>query len=174
MTDRSIQIIPDSQAVARCLDPEMLKILGSHGTFLLDELLEMLKGSSVNEADFIERAAFIENLTNTIITIIQQGHSPQYLTNKISTFIKGSMLDLTQENSKIVNSLLSGINCNLLQLDGKGWQKGKLKICFEFIPEEPDLVETHSSPLDEIRQLSTELTSMVSLAEPLEKRIEQN
>ena len=75
-----------------------------------------------------------------------------------------------KNNLKINNVLLSGVNCDLLQLDGKGWQKGKLKICFEFIPEEPELVSTqdkpvatHSSPLDEIRQLSNDLTSMISL-----------
>ena len=170
MTDRSKQIIPDFQAVARCLDPEILEILDSHGTFLLSELLEMLKGSSVDEIDFIERSAFVEKLTNTIITTTQNGHSQQYLMNKISTFVKGSILDLNQENARITNSLLSGINCNLLQPDGKGWQKGKLKLCFEFIPEEPEAiatqatpVETQSSPLDEIRQLSNELTSMVSI-----------
>ena len=54
MTDRSTKIIPDSQAVARCLDPEMLEILGSHGTFVLSELLEMLKGSSVDCIDFTD------------------------------------------------------------------------------------------------------------------------
>ncbi len=53
-----------------------------------------------------------------------------------------------------------------MQPDGRGWQKGKLKICFEFIPEEPESVamqsksvETNSSPLDEIRQLANELAS---------------
>jgi hypothetical protein len=172
MTDRSKQIIPDSQAVARCLDPEMLEILDSHGTFLLSELLEMLKGSSVDEIDFIERSTFVEKLTSVIITTTQQGHSQQYLMNKISTFIKGSILDLNQENSRITNSLLSGIDCNLLQPDGKGWQKGKLKICFEFTPEEIEPVpnqekpvESNLSPLDEIRQLSNELTSMTSSIE---------
>ncbi|MCY7369099.1 MAG: hypothetical protein LH474_13215, partial [Chamaesiphon sp.] len=60
-----------------------------------------------------------------------------------------------------------GLKCNLLQPDGKGWQKGKLKICCEFIPEEPEPIviqdkpaKTHSSPLDEIRQLSNELASV--------------
>ena len=62
------------------------------------------------------------------------------------------------------------MTCNLLQPDGKEWQKGKLKICFEFTPEEAELVSTqdkpvatHSSPLDEIRQLSNDLTSMISI-----------
>ena len=170
MTGRSTKIIPDSQAVARCLDPEMLEILGSHGTFVLSELLEMLKGSSVDCIDFTDRVAFIEQLTTIVADTIQKGHSRQYLMNKVSTFVKGSILDPNKNNLKINNVLLSGVNCDLLQLDGKGWQKGKLKICFEFIPEEPELVSTqdkpvatHSSPLDEIRQLSNNLTSMISL-----------
>jgi len=170
MTDRAKQIIPDSQAVARCLNPEMLEILGSHGTFVLSELLEMLKGSSVDCIDFTDEVAFIEKLTAIVADTIQQGHSRQYLMNRVSTFVKGSILDPNQNNLKINNVLLDGMTCNLLQPDGKGWQKGKLKICFEFIPEEPELVSTqdntvvtHSSPLDEIRQLSNELTSIVSI-----------
>ena len=66
----------------------------------------------------------------------------------------------------MANILMDGTNISLLQPDGKGWQKGKLKICFEFTPEEPEPIaiiakpiETHSSPLDEIRQLSNELAS---------------
>ncbi|WP_295617912.1 KGK domain-containing protein [Chamaesiphon sp. GL140_3_metabinner_50] len=151
MNDRSKQIIPDSQAVARCLDPEMLEILGSHGTFILSELLDMFKGSNVDCIDFNDRVKFIEKLTDTVAQTIQQGHSRQYLMNKVSTLVKGSMLDPSKDSPRLNNTLLSGINCNLLQPDGKGWQKGKLKICFEFIPEEPE--DLHS-PLDEIRQLS--------------------
>jgi KGK domain len=158
MTDRSKQIIPDPNAVARCLDPEMLEILDSHGTFVISELLEMLKETSIDSIDFTERSEFLEKLTNTITGIIQQGHSQQYLMSKVSAFLKGSIFDSKKDNSKINNELLSGINCNLLQPDGKGWQKGKLKICFEFIPEENEPVatqeppvQTHNSPLDEIR-----------------------
>ena len=70
----------------------------------------------------------------------------------------------------VANILTNGTNVLLLQPDGKGWQKGKLKLCFEFIPEELAPIATqeppaeiHSSPLDEIRQLSNELASIVSL-----------
>ncbi|WP_310424455.1 KGK domain-containing protein [Chamaesiphon sp. VAR_48_metabat_135_sub] len=166
MIDRSKQIIPDSDAVARCLDPEVLEILDLHGTFVLSELLEMLKGSSADCIDTIDQAAFIEKLTSMIAGIIQQGYSREYLVDKVSKFVKGSALDAQRDNQKINNSLLSGISCNLLQPDGKGWQKGKLKMCFEFIPEEPEAVAkqekpvmTHLSSLDQIRQLSNELAS---------------
>jgi KGK domain len=65
----------------------------------------------------------------------------------------------------ITNIFASGTNVLLLALDGKGWQKGKLKMCFEFIPEEDapnpvpsqtNLVESTQSPLDEIRKLTVE------------------
>ena len=166
MTDRSKQIIPDSEAVVRCLDPQVLETLDLHDTFVFSELLERLQGSSTDCIEKIDSAAFIEKLTSTIAGMIQQGHSRKYLVDKVSKLVKGSTLDTQIYNHKINNAFFSGISCNLLQPDGKGWQKGKLKICFEFIPEEDKpaatqekLAETHSSPLDEIRQLSNELAS---------------
>ena len=168
MIDR--QIIPDSNSVIRCLDPEMLEPLDSHGTFILSEFLEMLKEMSIDNVDSIDRSEFLEKLTNTITKTIQEGHSQQYLMSRLSAFLKGSIFASKKDNSKINNALLSGMNCDLLQPDGKGWQKGKLKICFEFIPEEPETVEIiekpikdHFSPLDEIRQLSNELASVGSI-----------
>jgi KGK domain len=181
MADRSKQIIPNLEAVARCLDPEILEILDLHSTFVLSDFLEMFEGYTVDCTDTIDGAKFIETLTSIIAGIIQQGYSREYLVSKVSNFVKGSILDPDRNNQKIMNALLSGINCNLLQPDGKGWEKGKLKICFEFIPEESELiaaqsnlVEPNLSPLDEIRQLANELTAMTSLAEPPIKKIEQN
>lgn len=59
-----------------------------------------------------------------------------------------------------MNELLEGTSCNLLQPDGKGWQKGKLRLCFEFTPgENENLTRIQVSPLDEIRQLAKEPTS---------------
>jgi hypothetical protein len=164
------KIIPDPNAVARFIDRETLKALDSSGTFIIGELLEKLKGSS--NVDFVDRSVFIDKLISMIVSIMHSGHSREYLVNKISTFIKGSEIDENKDiSSQIINSaLLDGMACTLLQPDGKGWQKGKLKICFEFIPEEPEPVaiqdkpiQTHSSPLDEIRQLSNELASVGSI-----------
>ncbi|NJL83256.1 MAG: hypothetical protein HC890_10420 [Chloroflexaceae bacterium] len=39
-----------------------------------------------------------------------------------------------------------GISVELLKPDAKGWRKGKLKLCIQFIPDEPE------SPLDDVRQ----------------------
>ena len=89
MTDRSKQIIPESRAVTHFEDSEILKILNSHSTFTISDLLEMLRGASLDSVEFVDRAAFIEKLTNIITQTIQQGHSQQYLMNKVSTLVKG-------------------------------------------------------------------------------------
>ena len=177
MTDRSIQIIPEQNAVIRCLDPEMLKILDSHCTFVISELLETIKLSDV------DRTSFRCELKDLILKSTQSGHNKEIVLNRLTTFIEGDEIEEDRYTSYEIlrKELLNGTECGLLQPDGKGWQKGKLKICFEFIPEEiePVLnqekpVEANLSPLDEIRQLSNELTSMTSLAEPPRKRIDQN
>jgi hypothetical protein len=58
-----------------------------------------------------------------------------------------------------------GIDCEILKLGAKGWQKGKVKIklqvSIEFCPDEPEVEETPASneiaqpqsPLDDLRQM---------------------
>ena len=171
MTDRSKRMIPDSQAVAHFIEPEILEALDSHGTFTISELLEKIKQP-------IDPKVFRKNI-GTIFAKCRSNN--EYSRENYLNDVKNAFVSHDTNSGTILSALADGTSCELLQPDGKGWQKGKLKLCFEFIPEEPEPieiqdkpVETHSSPLDKIRQLSTELTSMVSLAEPLEKRIEQN
>ncbi|RCJ25712.1 hypothetical protein A6S26_15355 [Nostoc sp. ATCC 43529] len=50
----------------------------------------------------------------------------------------------------------NGLNCKLLLAQGGGWQKGKIRIRFEFVPDKPtptrSLISTNSvSPLDDLR-----------------------
>jgi KGK domain len=160
MTDRSKQIIPDSEAVVRCLAPKMLEIFGSHGTFTVSELLEQIK-------EPIEPKFSLERI-NAIFTEARSNGS--YSHGDFYNDLQKAILVKDNNVAKIANILLHGTLCNLLQPDGKGWQKGTLKICFEFIPEEIEPaatkeqpVETHQSPLDEIRQLSNELASARSI-----------
>jgi KGK domain len=160
MTDRTKQIIPDSEAVARCLDPKILEIFGSHGTFTVSELLEQLK-------EPIEPEFSLEKI-NAIFT--EARSNGNYSHGNFYNDLQKAILFQDNNVATIANILLNGTLCKLLQPDGKGWQTGKLKICFEFIPEESDslsaqekLVETNSSPLDEIRQLSNELASVGSI-----------
>jgi hypothetical protein len=217
MTDRSKQIIPDPNAVARCLDPKILELLGSHSTFTINELSQkidppidlsidcslenLLSQEKLNDifnkahpggCDFLKITEDINEAIKPLVLLLSTEHL-NLMHEKIridrrygsSDFIKTIFLETTAGSVKsvqsVANILLDGTNVLLLQPDGKGWQKGKLKLCFEFIPEENESiiiekksVEIHSSPLDEIRQLSNELTSIASLAEPPRKRIEQN
>ncbi len=167
MTDRSKQIIPDSQAVVSCFDPEILKILDSHSTFTINELLKTIKIAG------IDRTSFRDELKTLIVASQKEGHNIQSLMSKLTTFVDGDKINESRYTSYEIlrKALLNGTECTLLQPNEKGWQKGKLKICFEFIPEEDPVatqekpLETHLSPLDEIRQLSNELTSMTSSIE---------
>ncbi|WP_309729044.1 KGK domain-containing protein [Chamaesiphon sp. OTE_75_metabat_556] len=128
-----------------------------------------------------DKRSFIERLSELHHKVKNYpDRSTEYYIDLIESFLKRNPA-VEYEDEPIENVFDNGIDCKLLQPDGKGWQKGRLKICFEFIPEDNELMtsqekplDTHSSPLDEIRQLSNELTSMTSLAEPPRKRIEQN
>ncbi|MEH2329374.1 KGK domain-containing protein [Nostoc sp.] len=60
------------------------------------------------------------------------------------------------EEEKASDWFEDGVNCKLLLAHGGGWQKGKIRICFEFVPDKPTstkpLIPTNSaSPLDDLR-----------------------
>ncbi len=206
MIDRSKQIIPDSEAVVRCLDLEILEILDSHSTFTINELSQKI-GPSINssinlsldellseeELNIIFRKVQPSNCDFSKITEdINEAIKPLVLSPSIdqlnlmyekiridrrygsSDFIKTIFLEATvksvQSVKSVANILMDGTSISLLQPDGKGWKKGQLKMCFAFIPEEPESLatqekpaKTHSSLLDEIRQLSNELASIGSI-----------
>jgi len=48
-----------------------------------------------------------------------------------------------------------GMDCEILKIGAKGWQKGKIKIrvSVEFCPDEPEITEPES-PLDDIRRMA--------------------
>jgi hypothetical protein len=50
--------------------------------------------------------------------------------------------------------LREGVNCEVLRIASKGWQKGKLriKVSLEFYPDEPEISQIES-PLDDLRQM---------------------
>lgn len=50
----------------------------------------------------------------------------------------------------------NGVNCKVLLTQGGGWQKGKIRIRFEFVPDKatptkPLIPTNSSSPLDDLR-----------------------
>ncbi len=160
MTDRSKQIIPDSQAVARFLDKDTITTLDCHATLTIEELLEKTKNSVLPELSLSKVSAIYAKARS----------NGGYSDNDCFNDLKNAVNRTDTNKLTIINKLIEGAICNLLQPDGKGWQKGKLKLCFQFIPEETEIIEiqekrlgTNSSPLDEIRQLANELTSMVSI-----------
>jgi hypothetical protein len=166
MTDRSNQIIPDSQAVVSCFDPEILKVLDSHVTFTVNELLKTIKVSG------LDRTSLRDELKDLVLMLQKDGNNIPSLFSKLTAFIDGDKIAESRYTSYEIlrKALLNGTECSLLQPNEQGWQKGKLKICFEFIPDESDAVvaeekpvESHSSPLDEIRQLANELTAMTAI-----------
>ncbi|MGI8505169.1 MAG: KGK domain-containing protein [Hassallia sp.] len=59
-----------------------------------------------------------------------------------------------------------GIDCEILKIGAKGWQKGKIKIRVnvEFCPDEPEIEEAleitePESPLDDIRRMINEVST---------------
>jgi hypothetical protein len=56
------------------------------------------------------------------------------------------------KNTKNIGTwFYEGQECEILKAGSQGWQKGKIKInvTLEFIPDEPEVIE---SPLDDVRQ----------------------
>jgi KGK domain len=158
MTDRSKQIISDTDTIVCLLDKAIIEFLNSHDTYKTKSLFQQLwkLNSTKNSVDNGGLKILEEVLKKVYYNQIENSEIAQ----KIDNFIKENKNKNFKalEPSTIEPFFVDGVNCNLLQPDGKGWQKGKLKICFEFIPEEPESVEsqknpieTHQSPLDEIR-----------------------
>ena len=132
-------------------------------TFLISDLLENLKMPVDNSE------TFVAELRTLHLELKHSGYSKEHYLNKIETFINENT-NIENKDEAFLDAFDNGINCNLLQPNGNGWQKGRLKICFEFIPEEPEpitiqekAIPTQPSPLDEIRQLSNELASVGSI-----------
>lgn len=183
MNNQKTQIIADSQAVVPCLDANITRILGSHSTFTIDELLEKINETS-NSAIPLKK---ISSIFHKVLNVGNYG-SPDLLkeindilpemTNHISKEKSQSIFAKIRTNrdydyqdllielngETAINCFTNGAVVSLLQPDGNGWQKGTLKICFELILEEDEPVataensiKTQCSSLDEIRQLANSL-----------------
>lgn len=86
-----------------------------------------------------------------VLEKMQETFSDQNLGNLVYPRITISGVD----NRNSANWLEDGVNCEILQPGGKGWQKGKMRLKVnvevEFIPDEPEAVKPES-PLDDLRQ----------------------
>ena len=71
--------------------------------------------------------------------------------NGINSIINTISNNLRIPNNNYFNSLFfRDMDCKILKAGSQGWQKGKtrIKVTLEFIPDEPEKIE---SPLDDIR-----------------------
>ena len=68
-----------------------------------------------------------------------------------STFKVLELLEVIQKymSSQMPEASLfdEGIDCEILKLGARGWKKGKVRICVEFCPEEPEY------PLEDLAEL---------------------
>ncbi len=170
MIDRSKPISPDADAIILLLDETITESLNSHDTYKVKSLFHQLW--KLNHTSSYDNHREIKILEEVIEKVYAHGIQNSEIAQQIDKFVRENKnkTSNTTDPSTIEPFFAEGANCNLLQPDGKGWQKGKIKICFEFIPEEnesvetqSDSVETHCSPLDKIRQLSNELASVGSI-----------
>ncbi|MEH2085993.1 KGK domain-containing protein [Nostoc sp.] len=63
------------------------------------------------------------------------------------------------ESTSQRNETVDGITCKVLLVKGGGWQKGRLRLRLDFVPEEPEVPQQNpstvsleqQSPLDDLR-----------------------
>jgi len=84
---------------------------------------------------------------------------------------QGLQFNTTGYNSQTRNNydkdwLGEGLDCEILKIGAKGWQKGKIKIrvSVEFCPDKPEIEEAPEitepeSPLDDIRRMINEVST---------------
>jgi KGK domain len=170
MTDRSKQVIPDTDTVVCLLDEAIIEALDYHDTYKIESLAQLLWRLNYSGSNDSMAVTILEEVLKTLYPN-QSNINNSALAERIQKFVAQSKDTIPNAIDEDLEPFFAeGVNCRLLQPNGKGWQKGTLKICFEFIPEEDEpitakekLAETHQSPLDEIRQLSNELASVGSI-----------
>lgn len=162
MNDKSKQITPDADDVICLLDKTITESLNSHDTYKAKSLFNQLWKLNYKENTTV---GLLEEVLEKVYHN-QSNISNSTLAKKIQEFIKNKGTSPNHRELSIVKPFFTeGVNCSLLQPDGKGWQKGKLKIRFEFTLEEdnsmitePNPVTMQRSSLDEIRQLTDSLS----------------
>ncbi len=104
MTDRTKQIIPDSQAVIRCLDPEILEILDSHGTFTINELSQRIDPSINSSIDLSLDELLSKEELNVIFCKVQPSNCDfSKITIDINEAIKPLVLSLSTDQLNLMH-----------------------------------------------------------------------
>jgi KGK domain len=159
MNCQSKQLISDVDTVICLSDEAIIESLKYHDTYKAKSLLNQLCKFNYGES-------IVTSLLEEVLEKVyhnQSNISNSTLATKIQEFIRKnkSANCNNADQSSIQPFFAEGVKCNLLQPNGKGWQKGTLKVCFEFTPEEDEPMQTKGnsvtteySSLDEIRQLA--------------------
>ncbi len=124
-----------------------------HNCNELDALLSQNKAFKISHIKHLIKEAFREVIANTLHNSLKA---------------KGVEIDPGYSNKTpdTWKWFDNGLDCEILQVGAKGWQKGKfrIKVALEFIPNEPeiqqipDITEPESS-LEDIRRMINEVTS---------------
>jgi hypothetical protein len=79
--------------------------------------------------------------------------------NKVEDSLYYALQEKRVATSNTKELLGEGVDCEVLRIASKGWQKGKLriKVSLEFYPDEPEISEPES-PLDDLRQMINQET----------------
>jgi hypothetical protein len=139
MNSQTTKIIVDSQSVIRCLDNSTTKVLGSHTTFTIDELIEKINGKTDSVISLEKINGILQRVrvsANYGIPSFQQEindnlsreadmlslQEAQLFFSKIRKNYQYSSVDLLEEliEKTAMNSFMSGVTVSLLQPGLKG------------------------------------------------------
>lgn len=89
------------------------------------------------------------DLENDIIDLTERNNSVSFVGGKFTLFPKELIQIFANclEKAGLSTLFYNGVLCRVMTTDKNGWQKGRLKITVEFIPDEP--VKTNG--LEELR-----------------------
>lgn len=92
------------------------------------------------------------DLENDIIDLTERNNSANFVGGKYTLFPKDLITILTtcMERAGLSTMFSSGVLCRIMTTDKNGWQKGRLKVIIQFVPDEEP--KTVTGILDELRQ----------------------
>jgi hypothetical protein len=78
----------------------------------------------------------------------------------VASTLSSALSEKGVQINETIKVFAEGRDCEILKIDAKGWQKGKLRIrvSVDFIPDEAEISQPES-PLDDLRQKLNETTS---------------
>ena len=103
MIDLPTQIIPDSNAVVRCLDPKMLVLLDSHSTFTINDLSQRIDPSINSSIDSSLEKILSKEKINIIFKNVHPGNCDfSRITDDINEAIKPLFLSLSTDQLNLL------------------------------------------------------------------------